>query len=265
MGYLAIVLDAQDCAAADVLDRRERRPLRSTLRSTRKGRSFGSSLLLFWGLPFIRTFPSEFVFAVAADPMLYSSVFPPRPSEYPRGSSMMKRHPSLVVCAVPDRRRGRICSEQLYFPAARPDGSDAQIVGLGDNDFHRSVSSPDGARGALQGSGHAGRHQVLHPRSGGRFRRAMQRFTAIPPSARLPGAATAAEITPDGKYLLVIAGDHFYILNAPDRSSGSTTSRSRPIPGFPSGATPIARGRQPRRQDRLDSVQHHRRAVPSRL
>jgi uncharacterized protein (TIGR03437 family) len=112
-------------------------------------------------------------------------------------------------------------------------GLSTQITGLGDNDFNRFLSNANGLAGA---------YQVLATPAGDKFfvvspggiQSAPANTTLSPLTtiSGISGTITSAGITPDGKYLLVVA-DHFYIINT------LTNAVVQIDAGIPGGSAPV--------------------------
>ncbi len=118
----------------------------------------------------------------------------------------------------------------FQLPGANATGT--QIVGLGDDSFSRSIGNASGPAGAFQ---------VLATPNGGTFfivsssglQSASPTLTSLTSISGVTGTINSALITPDGKYLLVVA-DHFYII---DTSSNTIV---RTDVGLPANASPVA-------------------------
>src|ERR1700738_1195730 len=119
---------------------------------------------------------------------------------------MVKRHLSLVVC-VYLTAAAAFAQSSYIFQLPGQTGLTTQIVGLGDNDFSRIAGPGNGPAGASKvlATPNGSKFYILAP--GGVFS-ANPTLSAITKVPAISGAASAAEITPDGKYLLVVT-DHF--------------------------------------------------------
>ena len=145
---------------------------------------------------------------------------------------MLKGNLSLAVCLG----LGSLAAfgqSSFVFQVPGASGTSTQIVGFGDNDFSRSASSANAP---------AGTFQVLARPTGDKFFIVSQNAIKSAPSnatlsplaavSGITGTITTAGITPDGKYLLVIA-DHFYVIDA------ATNGILQTDLGIPSGSTPV--------------------------
>lgn len=145
---------------------------------------------------------------------------------------MVKRHLPLALCVYVTAISAAFGQNSYIFQLPGQTGLTTQIVGLGDNDFHRVVSSPNGPSAASRvlATPNGSKFYVLAP--GGIFS-AGAALTALTPVSAIATAATDADVTPDGKYLWVIA-DHLYFLDV--ATDGLAAGADV---GVPTGATPI--------------------------
>ena len=137
---------------------------------------------------------------------------------------MFKRSLSPAVCLFLAAMAASAQSSYV-FQLAGVNGAATQLVGLGDDNFSRALTSANAMAGAFQ---------VLATPDGKKFfiiaPGGIQSAPApVPPSnvltplttiSGLSGTVTSAGITPDGKYLLVVTGDG-------PSSKDKTTSWSR--------------------------------------
>ena len=143
---------------------------------------------------------------------------------------MHKRSLSLAACLSLASMAAYSQSSYIFqLPGANATGT--QILGLGDDNFSRAVSNANGPAGA---------YQVLATPNGGKFyilsssglQSASATLTSLTSISGIAGTINSALITPDGKYLLVVA-DHFYVI---DTSSNTVV---RTDVGMPANASPV--------------------------
>jgi uncharacterized protein (TIGR03437 family) len=146
---------------------------------------------------------------------------------------MVNRSLSLAVCVSLAAATAAFAQSSYIFQLPGQTGMTTQIVGLGDNDFARSVGPGNGPVGSTKVVATPGGSKFYILAPSGVFS-ANATLSAIAPVTAITGAAGAAEVTPDGKYLLVIS-DHFYIVNTTDDSLAAVADT-----GVPAGSTPIS-------------------------
>ena len=126
---------------------------------------------------------------------------------------MSKRILSLAgcVCLATIVASGQ---SSYVFQDAGANGSTTQVVGLGDNDFSRFLSNPTALAGVFQViATPAGTKFFFVSPLGVQAAPANSSLSPLTTLTGISGTVTSAGITPDGKYLLVMA-DHFYVINA---------------------------------------------------
>ena len=145
---------------------------------------------------------------------------------------MVNRFLSLAFC-VSVAATAAFSQSSYIFQLPGQTGLTTQIVGLGDNDFTRIAGPGNGPVGSTRvvATPNGSKFYILAP--GGVYA-ANAGLSAITPLTAITGTATAAEVTPDGKYLLVIS-DHFYIVKIADDSLAAVADT-----GIPTGSTPIS-------------------------
>jgi hypothetical protein len=148
---------------------------------------------------------------------------------------MVKPHLSVAVCLYLTASAAVFAQSSYLFqlPGQALNGGTPQMVGLGDNDFNRHVgpvNSPPGASKVVA-TPNGSKFYILAP--GGVFS-ANSTLSAITPVGGISGVASTAEVTPDGKYLLVMT-DHFYIVSTANNSLAAVADT-----GVPTGSTPLA-------------------------
>ncbi len=146
---------------------------------------------------------------------------------------MFKRNLSLAVCLSLASMAAYSQSSYIFqLPGANATGT--QIIGLGDDNFSRSVSNANGPAGAYQilATPNGGTLYIVSP-TGIQAAPANTSLSPLTPISGIAGTILSAAITPNGKYLLVVA-DHFYII---DTSSNTIV---RTDVGLPANAAPVA-------------------------
>ncbi len=145
---------------------------------------------------------------------------------------MVKPHLSLVICVYLTAVAAAFAQSSYIFELPGQTGLTTQITGLGDNDFHRAVSSANGPAGAYRvlATPSGSKFYVLAP--GGIFS-GDAALAGLTPLSVVTGTVTAADVTPDGKYLWVVA-DHLYILDVATDSLAAKADI-----GIPTGGTPV--------------------------
>jgi uncharacterized protein (TIGR03437 family) len=151
---------------------------------------------------------------------------------------MVKPHLSLVVFA--HLAAAAALSAQSSYVFQLPGLGTAQtaspkITGVGDNDFSRVVTSAGSAT-------LAGASKVIATPNGLKFYiltsngvlSANSGLSTLAPLSAIAGAATDAQVTPDGKYLFVLTS-HLYIVDTADDTLAVNADT-----GLPSGSTPLA-------------------------
>src|SRR5579862_3044859 len=150
---------------------------------------------------------------------------------------MVKPHLSLVVLVhlVAIAAVSAQTSYVFQLPGSVQSGLPPTITGVGDNNFSRVVSSA--GTNAL-----AGAFKVIATPNGSQFYiltangvlSANSTLSALTPLSAIAGAATDAQVTPDGRFLFVVASQ-LYIVNT---ATGALAVNANT--GVPSGATPLA-------------------------
>ncbi|HEV8413013.1 MAG TPA: hypothetical protein VGQ49_05420 [Bryobacteraceae bacterium] len=150
---------------------------------------------------------------------------------------MLKPHLSLVVL-VHLAAAAAVSGQTSYvfqLPRSVPSGITPKITAVGDNDASRTVSSASSA--ALIGAS-----KVIATPNGSTFYiltpngvlAANSTLSTLTPLSAISGAATDAQVSPDGRYLFVAAG-HLYIVNTTTGALAANVDT-----GLPPGATPLA-------------------------
>jgi uncharacterized protein (TIGR03437 family) len=151
---------------------------------------------------------------------------------------MVKLRLSLPVCAYL-AAVGAISAQSSYvfqLPGNAVTGQTPQIVAVGDNDFSRII-------GPASSTSYAGASKVIATPDGNKFYFVTSggMFTAGKNTPKTPTALSAisgpvsdAQLSPDGKYLLVVTA-HLYIVRVADDSVAALADT-----GVPPGASPVA-------------------------
>src|SRR5579872_535598 len=150
---------------------------------------------------------------------------------------MVKLRPSLLVCACLTVTGAAFAQSSYVFqlPGLAQAAHAPQVEGVGDNNFGRIL-------GPLDSNNFSGANKVIATPSASKFYvltpnglfSANSTLGATTPVSSITGAVSNAVITPDGLYLLVVAGNHFYILN-----TATDALTAQPDTGVPSGATAV--------------------------
>lgn len=151
---------------------------------------------------------------------------------------MVKLRLSLPVCAYL-AAAGAIFAQNSYvfqLPGNAVTGQTPQITAVGDNDFSRII-------GPASSTSYAGASKVIATPDGNKFYFVTSggMFTAGKNTPKAPTALSAisgpvsdAQLSPDGKYLLVVTA-HLYIVRVADDSVAALADT-----GVPPGASPVA-------------------------
>ncbi len=151
---------------------------------------------------------------------------------------MAKLRLSLLICTHLVAVASAFAQSSYVFqlPGLAQTGQTPQIEGIGDNDFTRILgpaSSPNYA-GASKVIATPDGNKFYFLTSAGMFAAAKSTINKPTPLSAIAVAASDAQITPDGRYLLVVA-NHLYVVNAADDSVAVDADT-----GVPTGATPVA-------------------------
>ena len=151
---------------------------------------------------------------------------------------MVKLRLSLPVCAYLAAAGAAFAQTSYVFqlPGSTVTGQAPQIAGVGDNDFSRLI-------GPASSSSYAGTTKVIATPDGNKFYFVTSggMFTAGKNTPKAPTALSAisgpvsdAQLSPDGRYLLVVTA-HLYIVRVADDSVAALADT-----GVPPGASPVA-------------------------
>ena len=150
---------------------------------------------------------------------------------------MVKPHLSLLVCAYLAAATAAFAQTSYVFqlPGLAQTGQAPQIEGVGDNNFGRIL-------GPINSTSFSGATKVVATPTGSKFYiltsggilSANSTLTAASPISAIAGTVSDAVISPDGKYLFVIAS-HLYIVNTQTDAVAVDADT-----GVPSGNTPVA-------------------------
>lgn len=145
---------------------------------------------------------------------------------------------SLLVCAHLAAATAMFAQSSYVFqlPGLAQTGQAPQIEGLGDNNFGRLLGPASNANyaGATKVVATTDGNKFYILTSSGIFAAGKTTLNNPTPLSAIAGNVTDAQITPDGKYLFVIAS-HLYIVNIAQDSLAADADT-----GIPPGATPIA-------------------------
>jgi uncharacterized protein (TIGR03437 family) len=151
---------------------------------------------------------------------------------------MVKTRLSLPVCAYL-AAAGAIFAQSSYvfqLPGNAVTGQTPQITAVGDNDFSRQIGPASSVNyaGASKVIATLDGNKFYFVTSGGMFAAGKNTPKAPTALSAISGAVNDAELSPDGKYLLVITS-HLYIVKVADDSVAALADT-----GVPPGASPVA-------------------------
>jgi len=150
---------------------------------------------------------------------------------------MAKTRLSLLVCAHLTAIAGFAQSSYVFqLPGQAVNQQAPQIEGLGDNDFSRILGPANNAsyQGATKIIATPNGNKFYILTTAGMFAAGRTTLNSPTPLSAIAGAVSDAQITPDGKYLFVVA-NHLYIV---DIATDSLAAESDT--GVSPGATPVA-------------------------
>src|SRR6185369_1036421 len=143
---------------------------------------------------------------------------------------MVKRILFVTACAFLMASMAAFGQTSYVFQLPGQTSNSRAIVGWGDDNFSRSVSSASGPLSSFN---------IVPTPSGNKFyvlagngiQSANATLTTFTPIAGVTATVNSAIVTPDGKYLLVVA-DHLYVI---DTNNDAVIAVD---PGVPGGTTP---------------------------
>src|SRR5581483_9698703 len=145
---------------------------------------------------------------------------------------MVKPRLPLVLCVSLIAVSAAFAQSSYVFQLPGQTGLSTQIVGSGDDDFHRIVINQNGPSKAsrIVATPNGAKFYILAP--GGTYS-ANASLGSINPVSAIAAGATKADVSPDGKLLWVVA-DHLYFLNTTSDALAADADT-----GVPVGATAV--------------------------